>query len=165
MDDKQMDYCEMYPIYKCLSHEIEREFCGSKNALKVGKGNQLFVNYTWGSIVYTPDIDKVLVCYSLRSQKYKKEIKEKLVTLYAKYQDICIEEEKVHDTMIDFLTNPCEMIVTIPTDVNKQVYWKTDIATKQQLRVEAYQNIKNGLVVLDSGFGGENDQGFSMVKK
>lgn len=148
MNDKQMNYCEMYPVYKCLSKEIEREFCGSKNAIKVGIGNQLFVNCTWGSIVYNSNVDKVLVRYSLCSQKYKKEIKEKLVTLYSEYRDICIEEEKVRDTVVDFLTNPCEMIVT-----------------KQQLRVEAYQNIKNGLVVFDSGFDGESGRGFSMVKK
>lgn len=165
MNDKQMNYCEMYPVYKCLSKEIEREFCGSKNAIKVGIGNQLFVNCTWGSIVYNSNVDKVLVRYSLCSQKYKKEIKEKLVTLYSEYHDICIEEEKVRDTVVDFLTNPCEMIVTIPTDANKKVYWEADVVTKQQLRVEAYQNIKNGLVVFDSGFDGESGRGFSMVKK
>lgn len=154
-------YWEMYPIHKCLSEEIESNFCGSAHSILVGKGDKVFVNNVWGNIVRTPDVSSVLVSYSLYSQKYKDDIKEKLDELYSGYQNVSIEEKKVRSTAIDFLTKSCELIVTIPCDANKIVYLKTDIATKQQLRVEAYQNIRTGLVV----FNGENDQGFSMVKK
>ena len=50
-------------------------------------------------------------------------------------------------TAIHILRGACNLIVKIPCDLNKKHYFKADTSLRQKFRIEAADNVRNGLMV------------------
>ncbi len=149
MGEQEQHYIEMYAIQNALYKKIENDILNNKgkNIVKVGKGTNMFVNQTFGSIEFKNDLDYVYIKYPLYSSKFKEEIKEELGLLYQDYYGVAIREESVRDTAITTLRKACNLFVCIPCDLNKIHYQKLGIDEKVKLREIAVDKVSKGLVI------------------
>lgn len=144
MEEAYEQYLELYPIQQALYQEINSLISVHGT---VGDGNVVFVDSTFGTILYDSDYLCAKVKYPLNSSKNKESIKPKLMELYGHYQGVEIIEENRTDTVFDKFLKPCDLIVQIPCEENRMTYLKMDVIKQQEFRIAAYENIKSGAIV------------------
>lgn len=150
MDEEYERYFELYPVMRCLQEEITNHFIGTGKMIRVGKGNNVFVDSTFGEIIYDRNVEHVSIRYFLKSRKYKNLFREKLQEIYSQYYGVQVLDENTSDGLINHFANPCNLIVQIPCEDNKRTYLRTNASKRQHLKAEAYRNIQNGLVDFDN---------------
>ena len=142
--ENQNNYLEIYPIYETLRNDIELQIDKNIKYISLEKDISAF-----GRIIYDKEIENVKVGYSLQNGHHLKQLIDKLNEIYKNYYDINIDVELNNDTVINKMMKSCNVIVRIPCEFNKKCYLTLDIIKKQQLRLEAVNNIKNGLVTFE----------------
>ena len=142
--ENQNNYLEIYPIYETLRNDIELQIDKNIKYIELEKGVSAY-----GKIIYDKEIENVKVEYSLQNGQYLKQLIDKINEIYKNYCDINIDVKLNNDTIINKMNKSCNIIVRIPCEFNKKCYLTLDIIKKQQLRLEAVNNIRNGLVTFE----------------
>lgn len=148
MTEKEQNFLTLYPIHRSLLTKAE-QFLSEHKCLTTGKGNTMFVDSTFGKIIYNSDLSSVCVSYPLYSAKYKEEFKKQLLRDYSEQFYVQIIEEKSQKKGIFGIQEPCNLIVQIDCEQNKLHYLRLSVLEKQRLLGEAVSTLKNGLVELE----------------
>lgn len=141
------DYLEKYPIYKALINDVEKNINKKINYISLDNGESAI-----GRFVYDVNVDNVTVEYILQNGKHSEALIEKLKEIYGIYKDVTINSLKINNTIFDKLLKPVSIIINIPCEFNKKCYLTLDIVSKQNLRIEAANYIKKGMIQDNSSY-------------